>query len=137
MDRVEKGAAGARWALAAIYIGFGALHLSSADKFLPIMPPWTPHPREIVLFTGACEVAGGLGLLVPQTRRLAGVMLAIYAVAVWPANLHHALSGVRVPPLPSSWWYHGPRLAFQPVLVWWALFAGGVTRWPFRGRRGR
>ena len=40
---------------------------------------------------------------------------------------------MRAPPLPDSWWYHAPRLALQPVLVWWALFAGGVADWPLRG----
>jgi hypothetical protein len=29
------------------------------------------------------------------------------------------------------WLYHGPRLLLQPVLVWWALYAGAVTDWPF------
>lgn len=123
-----------RWLMALIYVGFGALHLSSAPSFLPIMPPWIPYPIPVVLFTGACEVAGGIGLLIPRLRRLAGIMLAIYAVCVFPANLYHALSGVHVPHLPDSWWYHGPRLAFQPVFVWWALFAGGVVDWPFRRR---
>ncbi len=122
----------ARLVMAAIYIAIGALHLLAADKFLPIMPPGVPFPREVVLFTGACEWAGAAGLLIPRTRRLAGVMLAIYAVCVWPANIYQALWHVAAPPLPDSWWYHGPRLAFQPVLVWWALFAGEATRWPFR-----
>lgn len=117
---------GARLLLAAIYMGFGAFHLVAPDRFLPIMPAWVPAPREIVLFTGACEVAGGAGLLVPRLRWLAGVMLGLYAVAVFPANLHHALDAVHVPGLPSSWWYHAPRLAFQPVFVWWALYAGEV-----------
>ena len=126
---------GARLLLAAVYIGFGAFHLAAADRFLPIMPAWVPAPREVVLFTGACEVAGGAGLLIPRLRRLAGVMLALYAVAVFPANLHHALDGVRVPGLPSSWWYHAPRLAFQPVFVWWALWAGEVVGRPTRGAR--
>lgn len=117
--------------LAAIYLGFGALHLEAADKFLPIVPPFVPYPRAVVLLTGGCEIAGGLGLLAPQTRRLAGVMLAIYAVCVWPANIYQALWHVHAPPLPDSWWYHGPRLAFQPVLVWLALFAGGAVTWPF------
>jgi uncharacterized membrane protein len=63
-------------------------------------------------------------------------MLSIYAVCVWPANIYQALWHVRAPPLPDSWWYHGPRIAFQPVLVWWALFAGGVVDWPTRGRLG-
>jgi uncharacterized membrane protein len=59
-------------------------------------------------------------------------MLALYAVCVFPANIKHALDGIAVPGLPSSWLYHGPRLAFQPVLVWMALYAGGATSWPFR-----
>ena len=128
------GRALSRWLLALVYIGFGALHLARSGAFLPIMPAWVPYPQEVVLFTGACEVLGGLGLLIPRLRRLAGAMLALYAVCVFPANLHHALDHVRVPGLPSSWWYHAPRLAFQPVLVWWALYAGEVVDWPFRRR---
>ena len=126
------GRAFARWLLAAVYVPFGVFHLLAPDRFIPIMPAWLPAPRELILFTGACEVAGGLGLLVPRTRWLAGLMLAIYAVAVFPANLHHALDRVHVPGLPSSWGYHAPRLAFQPVFVWWALYAGEVIDWPFR-----
>jgi uncharacterized membrane protein len=125
------------WILAAIYIGFGLFHLLKPDSFLAIMPPVIPFPREVVLFTGACEVAGGAGLLIPRTRRLAAIMLAIYAVCVWPANIYHAFSGVHVGGLPDSWWYHGPRLAFQLVFIWWPLFAAGVVSWPFRGRPGR
>ena len=59
-------------------------------------------------------------------------MLAIYAVCVFPANIKHAMDALAVGGLPTSWWYHGPRLLFQPVIVWWALFAGGVIDWPFR-----
>jgi uncharacterized membrane protein len=64
-------------------------------------------------------------------------MLGLYALCVWPANIYQAFWHVRVWPLPDSWWYHAPRLALQPVLIWWALFAGGVTDWPFRGRARR
>ena len=123
-----------RLILVAIYIPFGLLHLTEADSFLPIMPPLIPAPKAVILFTGACEVLGGLGLLLPRTRWLAGVMLAIYALCVWPANIYQALWHVHVPPLPDSWWYHAPRLAFQPVLIWWALFAGGVIKWPLAPR---
>jgi uncharacterized membrane protein len=119
-----------RWLLALIYVGFGAFHLMAVDSFHPIMPPWVPAWREVVLFTGACEIAGGIGLLVPRLRQAAGIGLALYAVCVFPANLYHAFSGVTVPGLPSSWWYHAPRLAFQPVFVLWALYAGEA--YPFR-----
>jgi uncharacterized membrane protein len=125
-----------RLAMTAIYLAAGGLHLLAADSFVAIVPPAIPSPRTVVLLTGACEVAGGLGLLIPGTRRLAGLMLAIYAICVWPANIYQAFWHVRLAPLPDSWWYHGPRIAFQPVLVWWALFAGGIVNWPFRRERG-
>jgi uncharacterized membrane protein len=121
----------ARLVLVAIYLAIGALHLAGPDKFLAIMPPVIPHPRLVVIFTGVCEVAGAAGLLIPGTRRLAGLMLAIYAVCVWPANIYQAFWHIHAPPLPDSWWFHAPRLAFQPVLVWWALFAAGWLDWPF------
>jgi uncharacterized membrane protein len=55
-----------------------------------------------------------------------------FALCVWPANIKHAIEGVHLPPIPDSCWYHGPRLALQPVLIWWALFCAGVIDWPRR-----
>jgi uncharacterized membrane protein len=122
------------WLLAAIYVGVGLFHVLKPASFLPIMPPVIPFPGPVVMFTGACEIAGGVGLLIPPLRRAAAAMLALYALCVWPANVYHALWGVHVPGLPDSWWYHGPRLAFQPVLIWWPLFAARVIDWPRLGR---
>jgi uncharacterized membrane protein len=121
-----------RLAMAGLYVVAGCLHLAAPLAFAAIVPPGVPYPRLVVLFTGSCEFAGAFGLLVPATRRLAGVMLALYAICVWPANIYQAFAHVRLPLIPDSWWYHAPRLALQPVLVWWALFAGGVVSWPFR-----
>lgn len=117
--------------LALAYAGFGVVHLATPDSLMPLMPTWAPFPREVILFTGVCEIAGAAGLLIPRLRPLAALMLAIYAVCVWPANFHHALSGAHVRHIPDSWWYHGPRLALQPLLIWLPLYAAGVTAWPF------
>ena len=133
--RIERLRLILRLVLAAIYVVAGCLHLAATPAFAAIVPPGIPSPRIVVLFTGACEFAGAFGLVVPATRRLAGVMLALYALCVWPANIYQALAHVRLPLVPNSWWYHAPRIAFQPVLIWWALFAGGVVSWPFRPAR--
>src|SRR5690242_10366045 len=122
-----------RWVLATIYLLAGMLHLAIPDKFLLIVPEWVPLPYEIVLVTGVCEIAGSVALLCRRTARVAAVMLALYAMCVFPANIKHAVDGIHVPGLPDSWWYHGPRLAFQPVFVWWALFCAGLIDWPMRG----
>lgn len=129
---VERWRTGLRLAASALFVPMGVLHVMRPETFLPIMPPFVPRPRAVVIGTGIAEALGGIGLLVPSVRAAAGIGLAAYAVGVYPANVYHAVSRRRVPPIPDSWWYHAPRLAFQPVFVAWTLFAGGVI-----GRRGR
>lgn len=123
-----------RWVLAVAYLAVGLFHLRAPDAFLPIMPDWVPYPRDVILATGCCEIAGAFALLTRRFRRVAGMMLALYAVCVYPANIKHAIEGIPIGGVQLGWWYHAPRLAFQPVLVWWALFAGRVTDWPFSPR---
>jgi uncharacterized membrane protein len=120
-------------ALALVLVG--ADHWVSPQRYLAMMPAWIPLHLELVLFTGAAEIAGALGLLVPKLRRLAGFMLALYFVAVFPANVHNALNGLAVEGLPQAGWYYWARLPFQPLAIWWALYASGLIRWPFAGRR--
>jgi uncharacterized membrane protein len=117
--------------MAVFYGVAGVFHVTAPDGFLLIVPVWVPWPREVVFLTGLAEIAGAAALLTQRLRWWAGAMLALYAVAVFPANVRHAVEGIAVPGLPSGWWYHAPRLALQPVLVWWALHAGGVIDWPF------
>jgi uncharacterized membrane protein len=126
-----------RWLMAAFYAAAGALHLGTPEPFLAITPSWVPAPQFVVAATGVCEIAGALGLLTKRFRRLAGAMLALYAVCVFPANIHHAWSALDVAGLPTSWLYHAPRLALQPAIVWWALFCAGIIDWPFASRAPR
>ena len=133
---VMMRAAVARIALGLIYGIAGALHLALPAPFIAIVPPWVPAPAMIVALTGVAELAGAAGLLQPWSaplRRAAGWGLATYALCVWPANVQHMLIDLAGPPghgLPLA--YHIPRLALQPVLIWWALKAGGS--WPLRMR---
>jgi uncharacterized membrane protein len=92
---------------------------------------WIPLHLELVLFTGAAEIAGAVGLLWNRTRRLAGLLLALYFVAVFPANIHNALNGLSVEGLPQAAWYYWARLPFQPLAIWWVLFSAELIRWPF------
>jgi uncharacterized membrane protein len=124
-----------RGVLALIYAYVGYRHLHAPEFFLPIVPEWVPAPRQVVLATGVCEILGAVALMTRRLRYVAGVMLALYAVCVYPANIKHAFDSVAIGGTRLGWGYHGPRLAFQPVFVWWALFAGGVIDWPFAKRR--
>jgi uncharacterized membrane protein len=123
---------GLRLLLAIFYLVAGIAHLRSPAGFLAITPSWVPFPNEVVAFTGIAEIAGAIGLMLPRFRYAAGVGLALYALCVWPANINHAVNDIALGGRHLSWWYHGPRLAFQPVFIWLALWTGHVTDWPFR-----
>ncbi len=122
---------GLRLALAASYFAAGIFHLRDPAIFVAIVPDWVPAPHATVIATGCCELLGAVALLGHRLRRAAGLMLALYAVCVYPANLKHAFSHVAIGGRALGWDYHAPRLALQPVLVWWALFCGEVIDWPF------
>lgn len=123
-----------RLAMALALFFVGADHWANPQRYLAMMPLWIPLHLELVLFTGAAEIAGGIGLLWKSSRRLAGLMLAIYFVAVFPANIHNAVNGLAVDGLPQASWYYWLRLPFQPLAIWWALFSAQLITWPFARR---
>jgi uncharacterized membrane protein len=118
--------------LALLYAVAGVLHIVYPAPFLTITPAWVPYPATVIFITGLCEIAGATGLFIPQLRKAAGLGLALYAIAVFPANINHAMQDMNLVHPVLGLLYHIPRLAFQPVLVWAALFAAGITKWPFK-----
>jgi uncharacterized membrane protein len=128
----QRTRAAMRWIMAIFYAIAGVAHLVAPDKFLAITPDWVPLAPQVILMTGVCELAGAVGLITRPLRWWAGVGLATYALCVWPANFKHAIDGIDLPYLSSSWIYHGPRLALQPVIIWWALYCADVIDWPWR-----
>jgi uncharacterized membrane protein len=100
----------------------GAMHFIRTPFYLRMMPPWLPAHLLLVQISGVCEILGGLGLIVPRTRRLAAIGLIALLVAVFPANLQMALH-------PAEYLDIGPAIAFYVRLplqfaliyaVWWA-----------------
>ncbi len=128
---------GFRILLAVFYLLAGIAHIRSPEGFMAITPDWVLFPEQVVFLTGVAEIAGAIGLLVPpklipHIRYAAGIGLALYALCVYPANVNHAINNIAIGGETASWAYHGPRLLFQPVFIWWALIAGNVINWPFK-----
>ena len=123
-----------RWIIAASYVAGGIAHLAVPDILLSITPSWVPFAPQVIFFTGLFEFAAAAALVTKPLRYWAGIAMAVYAVCVWPANFKHAMDGIDIPYVSSSIFYHGPRLALQPVIAWWALYCAGVIDWPWRKR---
>jgi uncharacterized membrane protein len=120
MELTSRQATVSRAVLSAVFVTAGVLHLIFPSTYLGVMPPWLPHPRALVLLSGACEVAGGLGLLHPRTRRAAAWGLVLLLLAVWPANFQ-MLFDARSPAARALLLL---RLPFQPLLMWWVWKTG-------------
>jgi len=131
-DRSRTTRAVMRWILAAFYAAAGLAHPKAPDALLAITPAWVPFAPQVIFVTGLCELAGATALVTKPLRWWAGVALAAYAICVWPANFKHAIDDIELPYITNSWLYHGPRLAFQPVLVWWTLYGAEVIDWPWQ-----
>lgn len=86
------------------------------------MPPYLPWHLELVYLSGVFEILGGLGLLIPRVSRVAAWGLVALLVAVFPANLHMAMSGIQVDGFPSRPWMAWARLPFQAVFIAWCLW---------------
>lgn len=124
-----------RWLLAVFYGFAGVMHLVKPGPFLGIMPDFVPMPEAVVLWTGVAELLGAVALAQSrsQTIRKAGsIGLALYAVCVFPANIQHFVLDMAREDKGLGLAYHLPRMVAQPVLVWLALWVGGVTDWPRR-----
>jgi uncharacterized membrane protein len=115
--------------MALSFAAVGLLHFTHPATFVAIMPPYVPASVHLpaVYLSGVAEVAGGLGLLVPQLRRAAGWGLLLLLVAVYPANIHMAMNGVGLPGMPVNQTLLWARLPLQFVmaaLVWWVAELG-------------
>ncbi len=108
-----------RWLLALFFIGGGINHFVSPRFYEAMVPPSLQSEAErVVQVSGVAEIAGGVGALLPFTRRLSGVGLVALLVAVFPANLYMASEPERFNKLPR--WALYARLPLQPLMMAWA-----------------
>jgi uncharacterized membrane protein len=113
-----------RGLLAVFFVVAGSLHFLHPEAYLVIMPPFLPEPRLLVAVSGLCETAGGIGILFPRVRRVAGWGLIALLVAVFPANIYAAVARVPLFGLAPAWLW--ARLPFQILFiawVWWCSLA--------------
>jgi uncharacterized membrane protein len=91
-DRVfEKAARFAPWALGAFLAYCGALHFPYAKYVAGLIPPWIPAHMFWTYFAAIALIAGGIGVLVPGTARLAATLSGIMLFS-WVFLVHIPLA---------------------------------------------
>ena len=102
------------------FVFAGAMHFVIPRQYQAIVPDYLPAKRELVVASGVAEIAGGLGVMHPRTRRLAGWWSVATLIAVFPANLQMALHPDRYK-VPGGRIALYLRLPVQLLFIAWAL----------------
>ena len=109
-----------RYLLAALMVFVGVQHFVDPEPFERIVPAVLPAPRALVYLSGVFEILGGLGLLLPRTRRAAAWGLIALYVAVFPANVNMAVNHIAMGDHALSPVVLWLRLPLQAVFIAWA-----------------
>ena len=121
VQRLSSWREAGRGALVIMFLFTGFSHFSSLKyDFAAMIPEPLPNGLWIIYLSGAFEIAGAVGLLIPRTRRLAGVCLVLLLVAMFPANVNAIINGI---PLggnaPTPLWVRAPMQFLYIGMVWW------------------
>ncbi len=103
--------------VASLFVVAGVLHFIRPEFYVKIMPLFLPFPLELVYVSGIFEILGGIGLLIPRLRRVAGYGLIALLIAVFPANIQMLVQNVQKEGFSIFSWLLILRLPLQILLI--------------------
>lgn len=111
--------------LGIFFINVGIGHFIEPEWFEPIVPAILGDPTFWVLLTGAMEIALGIGIIIPQTRKYSGLLMTLFLIVVYWANLNMWVNDVPLEGKTFATIWHILRLLAQFVMIIVALWVGG------------
>jgi uncharacterized membrane protein len=101
----------------------GIMHFVIPRTYQSIVPDYLPAHRALVYASGVAEIAGGIAVLHPRTRRAGSWWSIATLLGVFPANVHMALHPDRYTAIPGGRVALIARLPLQGVFIAWARAA--------------
>ena len=113
-----------RISMAVMLLVTGTVHFTNTEQMIDMMPDVMPAKREMIYFTGVCEVLAVVGLVWNKTSRLASILLIIFFVLVLPANIAGSMKSVQLGGMEYGPWYLLFRIPLQIFFIWWVWYFG-------------
>ena len=110
--------------LGLFFVNVGIAHFTDTKWFEPIVPEVLGDPTFWVLITGIMEIGLGLGLVIPMTRRYSAMLMAMFLVAVYWANLNMWINDIPIDNNTFEPIWHVLRLIGQLLMIVVALWVG-------------
>ena len=110
------------------FVLIGIEHFREPQKFVEIVPSYLPFPLFLVYLTGIMEIAGGLGIIYPDTREITGKLMVLFLIAIYPANLNMWINDIPYNGTRLTTQGHLVRLSIQILLIAGALGFSGLGK---------
>ena len=106
------------------FINVGIAHFTDTQWFEPIVPDVLGDPTIWVLITGIIEIALGIGIVVPQTRRYFSALTVLFLLAIYWANYNMWVNDIPLDGRTFAPIWHILRLIAQFLMIITALWVG-------------
>ncbi len=113
-----------RISMAAVLIAAGISHFTNTEIMIRMMPEAIPAKREIVYFTGICELLAVIGLIWGRFSRFTSIVLIIFFIAILPANVAGSFKKVDLGGMAYGPAYLLFRIPLQILFILWTYYFG-------------
>ena len=114
--------------MAAFIIFTGLAHFKFQKGMAMMIPDFIPAKMFLVYFTGILEIAAGIGLLIPELRKLTAILLIIFLLIVFIANINSSNKNINLFKAdfsgPGMNYLYKERIPMQILLIGWTWFFG-------------
>ena len=124
MSKAELAKVTLSTVLGLFFVNVGIAHFTDTKWFEPIVPEVLGDPTFWVLITGIMEIGLGLGLVIPMTRRYSAMLMVMFLVAVYWANLNMWINDIPIDDNTFEPIWHILRLIGQLLMIAVALWVG-------------
>lgn len=113
----------------AVFIVFtGLSHFKFQKGMAMMIPDFMPAKMFWVYFTGLLEIAAGIGLMIPSIRETTAVLLIIFYVLVFIANINSSQKNINIFKAdytgPGMRYLYTQRIPMQVILIAWTWYFG-------------
>lgn len=113
----------------AVFIIFtGLSHFKFQKGMAMMIPDFIPAKIFWVYFTGIIEIAAGVGLMIPSVREITAVLLIVFYVLVFAANINASKKKINIFKAdytgPGMNYLYKERIPMQIILIAWTWYFG-------------
>ncbi|WP_419870565.1 DoxX family protein [Chryseobacterium sp. CT-SW4] len=113
----------------AVFVVFtGLAHFKFQQGMAMMIPDFIPAKIFWVYATGIIEIAAGIGLLIPSIREITALLLIIFYILVFVANINSSKKKINLFKAdysgPGMSYLYKERLPMQIILIAWTWYFG-------------